>query len=152
MDTRLVLHCSKRWPADLNGYVTRVRDATRRPVHEDDDGAVAETHKQRRVNPPEQPQRQPTLHDALKRAAAATASSADASADGPAATAAVAPQPTGAKRGPDTQTEVLHRPAASARITVSSPRPAPLAAAAALRGPRCRPPRDAAPADGVVQP
>ena len=48
-------------------------------------------------------------------------------------TYAVAPQPAGAKRGPDTQTEVLHRPTASARITVSSPRPAPLAAASTRR-------------------
>ena len=117
----------------LNGYVTRARDVAKRPVHDDDDGAVAETHKQRRANPPEQPQRQPTLQDALKRAAAATASSAVASVDGSTATAATAPQPTGAKRGPDMQTEASHRPTASARITVSSPRPAPLAAASTRR-------------------
>ena len=117
----------------LNGYVTRARDVAKRPVHDDDDGAVAETHKQRRANPPEQPQRQPTLQDALKRAAAATASSAAASADGSTATAATAPQSTGAKRGSDMQTEASHRPTASARITVSSPRPAPLAAASTRR-------------------
>ena len=51
----------------LNGHVTRARGVAKRPVHDDDDGAVAATHKQRRANPPEQPQRQPALHDALKR-------------------------------------------------------------------------------------
>ena len=115
----------------LNGYVTRARDATKRPANDDDDGSVAATSKQRREDaPPERPQRQPTLHGALKRAAAAaTASPAAAPAGGLTATAATAPQAAGAKRGSDTQAAALHRPATSARITASSPTPAPLAAA-----------------------
>ena len=132
--TRVSLHTVIRGgQRTLNGYVTRARDATKRPVNDDDDGSVAATSKQRREDaPPERPQRQPTLHGALKRAAAAaTASPAAAPADGLTATAATAPQAAGAKRGSDTQAAAPHRPATSARITGSSPTPAPLAAASA---------------------
>ena len=115
----------------LNGYVTRARDATKRPMNDDDDGSAAATSKQRREDaPPVRPQRQPTLHGALKRAAAAaTASPTVAPADGLTATAATAPRASGAKRSPDTQAAAPHRPATSARITGSSPTPAPQAAA-----------------------
>ena len=41
----------------FNSYVTRARDATKRPADGDDDGAVAATSKQRRDAPPERPQR-----------------------------------------------------------------------------------------------
>ena len=41
----------------LNGYVTRARDATKRPANDDADGAVAATSKQRREDtPPERPE------------------------------------------------------------------------------------------------
>ena len=115
----------------LNGYVTRARDATKRPMNDDGDGSVAATSKQRREDaPPVRPQRQPTLHGALKRAAAAaTASPTVAPAGGLTATAATAPRASGAKRSPDTQAAAPHRPATSARITGSSPTPAPQAAA-----------------------
>ena len=115
----------------FNGYVTRARDATKRPMNDDDDGSAAATSKQRREDaPPVRPQRQPTLHGALKRAAAAaTASPTVAPADGLTATAATAPRASGAKRSPDTQAAAPHRPATSARITGSSPTPAPQAAA-----------------------
>ena len=133
--TRVSLHTVLRGgQRTLNGFVTRARDATKRPpANDDDDGSVAATSKQRREDaPPKWPQRQPALHDAPKRAvAAATASPAATPAGGLTATAATAPQASGAKRGSDTQAAALHRPATSARITVSSPTPAPLAAASA---------------------
>ena len=95
------------------------RRLTKRAANDDDDGAVPAISKQRREDAPlERPQRQPSLQDALKRAAAAaTASSAAASADGLTATAATAPQTAGAKRGSDTQAAAPSRPTTSARIT-----------------------------------
>ena len=107
----------------LNGYVTRARDATKRPMNDDDDGSAAATSKQRREDaPPVRPQRQPTLHGALKRAAAAaTASPTVAPAGGLTATAATAPRASGAKRSPDTQAAAPHRPATSAESRAAPP-------------------------------
>ena len=133
--TRVSLHAVIRGgQRTLNGYVTRHRGAAKR-VTNDDDGAVPETVKRRCEDAPhERPQRQPSLQDALKRAAAAaTVLSASASADGPTATAATAPQTAGAKRGSDTQATAPSRPKTSARITnvapADSPTPAPLVVA-----------------------
>ena len=136
--TRVSLHTVIRGgQRTLNGYVTRHRGTAKRAANDDDDGAVSASTKQRREDAPlERPQRQPSLQDALKRAAAAaTATSAAASADGLTATAATAPRTAGAKRGSDTQAAAPSRPTTSARTAadppVDSPTPAPLVAASA---------------------
>jgi len=108
--------CIRTLPTAVLSSSKSFLGGTKRSSNDDDDGSVAATSKQRREEAPlERPQRQPSLHDALKRAAAAAAaSSAAASADELATTAVTAPQMAGAKRGSGTQAAVLHRPATSA--------------------------------------